>query len=580
MVKSSKRIRLKVFILRTNSEMISDYWKRLVKHANWAHQKLSTPPSLFMLTYKECCVGVGVFLLSVLVRFYWLLPQVVSSDDYQFDLSGQSSWFVRLTSQGRFTGGAVYEFFLQCFGLTVFDAFPLFGPILLLSLVIAGLVTARIWKLIEDPFLLFLILGLLALHPYIGDIMHYKMTVWMLPFALMGIFLPLKYVSFNRYFPLWVCCFAIGIGGYQTIALFSIIITVAAAMLEMTRALINNGSTSIPKILMRSRFFPRTALIGFGAITYALINKILLWMFTIEACPYPPKIASLRELFISLRHLPRLLYRVYAQSESHLGLPVMVKYAVLIVIASGVVLLCSKIIFKAGLTVYKKSELLCFYLLAVSCILLTPFIPYVLSGTVSTHPRVFLTVSLSIAVMMVLLLLITKRNRLLYRSAIILSGFVVFGCILSTSYLHTNERRIREQDYAWSIRILSSLENQPGYLDTTKLIILCPVFVTYTEAALDTPPRIRSAFSFPWSRAELFKSIIRADKQELEMVLMHPIDEGKYEKTPTNVFQPDRICMTPEKTPPDTIEIDPQMPIWPSPGSIVIKDHTAILRLH
>lgn len=399
-----------------------------------------------------------------------------------------------LIMMGRFSWWLVHEAILYL-GTSPIGASSIFGLMYCLSLVYAGYICCKIWRVNISPEVVFLITLCISANHFLGDSFSYRMSY---PFMALAIFLSHEAIkkSDGGLVAFIICsivlAFAIGI--YQIV--IPIIISILVTQIIIISIQQKSTQLSVIKLTANTGVLWRSGILVCGTALYLITNKIVISIFTTSEKSFSS--------FISFGKIPDRIFEFakvlhYDLKCSIPLLPNIAKFSFIICIVLVIFL-----IFQKTLSLYKQNNARIKYFFVVLVVFsISPLSIYILqlisdSGFRESQ-RVYMT---SGWVMAGMLAVISNSTSKIIRSCL------VFGLVFGITGLLVNNRvlsdqvRLNQRDMLLANRIVDRLEKICD-VSSLKTVVVFGGWSAYPSKLSTAHWQLNaSAVTEPWSKTQ------------------------------------------------------------------------------
>ncbi len=531
--------------------------------ADLAPEPETTYGGWLQLTRNESiALGIGTVLMIVFRLGWFVTPWVFTRDDVsrpwfygKFQALELSVWL------GRYSTVPFHWFFDWFTGCTMIGAQYFSAPLGFACLCLVGLYITRIWKVSDSILISVVVMLCLGYHPYMQELLTYRGAPFSYPnFLLVVLSMALVRPRLGS-IVLWAFVFSFGAATYQTYANAAVTTLLFAVVFESLRELRKRKTPSFARILLATKVFERLAVMALGVVFFFFCRSLFWTVFPLEEFGYQQSYAetinSLPALQAKIDVLISEYLRVYFQNDLLVRLPMK------LVLLALLVLVLAKIVLEGrGGTNHqaKKKRIFLVAILWGSVFLASvagPFAAWLPVQWNLTPYRAFMFISAFWAGIFALVLHEWKTPKGLRTAILWMIGLVLSGFMIVCSQASYDIANIVLLDRSRAGRIIGDLEKHPDFSKVKRLCLL-PIDDSgkghdYTFPTQGVTGVFGNSYSSleGWSTAETYNYLTGYKFETLWdfREKMHYAD--KYEN----------------------------IPVWPAPGSIVVDDETAIIRV-
>lgn len=511
-----------------------------------------------LLPTKSELISLAIaFVFVCVMRFPLMVPTEINCDEYYhttffttFGEYGQGLADVTVNTK-RFTYYLFYRFVDEFCHTSPHGVRTVFIVWATLAFLVAGLLMARLWGVTDSIPATVLLLMFFSLHPYAQDyfFFRYGNGVWFFfPLAV----LPLLTVRRSpSSIVLGAIALAVAYGAYQTFANVTVTAFLFYVILEGLRQLKNRTRPSYAVLCKRCRVLEILTTIFLGCVFYVLFNLIFSLFAPPEATDYMPFV-DFSDPWAKIIDNVRLWIHLYASYANVYSAPFnFLLFLMLPVVLFGILALVLRR--RSPVNGLERPMFALFLgLLFVAASYFGPlgaltFIEYV----AFPPPRWVMFLSVFWLGVFTGAWVLFPLPSLAGRTLLVVLSTIVFAYSLFLSQLISDIFQLAQHDQANALRMVARMETLPDFPKVRRVFIVM------------TPYAFEYEFSNRSLRKRYFRSAFKWVHSNVN--ILNTVSGYRF----TWVKEDDRDYQ-------DRYE---DLPPWPAPGSIVIEDDTAVIRI-
>ena len=462
---------------------------------------------------------------------------------------------------GRYSFLPLHWLFDWLTGCTINGAQQFFAPIGFAFLALSGLYMVRIWKVAESVFLAVAVILCLSYHPYMQELLTYKGIPTHFPYFFLVILSIAEVRSTLRSVIVWGFVFSLGAAAYQSFANVAATTLLFAVVFEGLRELRRRNTPSLLRIVLNSKIVERTAVMGLGVVFFFVCRAVFWMFFPLRSFGYQQSYAETVDSLSALQTKIDVFFseylRVYAQTDLLIRFPA--KMILLALVGLVFVKIAQEGRGDANPSAARKRLFLVvlLWLVVILASIAAPFAAWLPVKWNLTPYRAFMMISAFWAGVFAVVLHEWTTPPALKKTIIAAIVLVLSVFMIVCSQASFDVANLILLDRTKASRIIADLEKHPDFSKVKRLCLLPindegPAY-DYVYPTQGTRGVFGNSYSSleGWSTAETYNYLTGYKFDTLWDYRERMYYAEKYA----------------------------DLPVWPTPGCVVVDDDTAIIRV-